>query len=78
MCRLNRASPEGRLPAAPLTSVFLVWGLYLVVGAAVFATYARLPADRLYHVSGSGIAGGAGRALVFLGFPVSLGAIAIG
>ena len=37
----------------------------------------RLPATQLYHVTGSGIEGGASRALVFLNFPVALMAIAV-
>lgn len=40
-------------------------------------TYARLPARELYHVSGSGLEGGLGRALVFSNFPVALVAIAV-
>ena len=44
---------------------------------ATFATYARLPADELWNVSGSGIPGGLSRVLVHLNFPVSLVAIAL-
>lgn len=40
-------------------------------------TYSRLAASELYHVSGSGLAGGLGRALVFSNFPVALVAIAV-
>ncbi|MFL6033979.1 MAG: hypothetical protein ACJ74I_02785 [Gaiellaceae bacterium] len=40
-------------------------------------TYARLPARELYHVSGSGLEGGLGRALVLSNFPVALVAIAV-
>jgi hypothetical protein len=42
----------------------------------VLVTYARLPAEQLYNVSGSGLESGAGRALVFLGYPTSLAVIA--
>ncbi len=54
----------------------VVWILLGIVAAAIAVTYARLPARELYHVSGSGLAGGASRALVFLNFPAAL--IAIG
>ncbi len=40
-------------------------------------TYSRLPARELYHVSGSGLVGGASRALVFLNFPAALVALAV-
>jgi hypothetical protein len=46
-------------------------------GAAIFWTYARLPARDFFHVSTSGPSGGAGRALVFLNYPTALVAIAI-
>src|SRR5881409_1032006 len=52
----------------------LLWTLYLVVAAEVFATYSRLSPHELYHVSGNGRAAGAGRALVFLNWPVALAA----
>ncbi|HZO96830.1 MAG TPA: hypothetical protein VFB42_05615 [Gaiellaceae bacterium] len=55
----------------------LAWLLPGLVGVAVLVTYARLPAADLYHVSGSGLRGGAGRALVYVDFPVALVAIAI-
>jgi hypothetical protein len=54
-----------------------VWALFAAVTAAVLVTYARLPAARLYHVSGSGIDGGLSRALVFLNFPTAVAAIAL-
>jgi Tol biopolymer transport system component len=60
-----------------LREVWALWGLYGLVAAAVFATYARLPVQELYHVSGNGRTAGAGRALVFLNFPTALAAIAI-
>lgn len=55
--------------------VLVAWGLYAVVALEVFVTYARLPAEQLYNVSGSGLDGGAGRALVYLGYPTSLAVI---
>jgi hypothetical protein len=58
--------------------VRLVWGLLAAVGLAIFVTYLRLPAAELYNVSEEGLASGAGRLLVFVNYPVSLVAIAIG
>jgi len=51
--------------------------LAALVAIEIFVTYSRLPARELYHVSGSGIAGGASRALVFLNFPTALVALAV-
>ena len=45
--------------------------------AEVFATYARLSPQELYHVSGTGPAAGAGRAVVLLNFPLALVALPI-
>jgi len=47
------------------------------VAVEILITYSRLPASELYHVSGSGLRGGASRALVFSNFPLALVAIAI-
>ncbi len=55
----------------------IVWALYAVVTVEIFVTYSRLPWNELYHVTGSGIEGGASRALLFLNFPVALAAIAV-
>jgi hypothetical protein len=54
-----------------------VWTLFLLVTTEILVTYSRLPAAELYHVSGTGLQGGASRALVFLDFPLALVAIAI-
>jgi hypothetical protein len=48
-----------------------------VVAVEVIVTYSRLPARELYHVSGTGLPGGAGRALVLSNFPTALVAIAV-
>lgn len=53
----------------------LIWGLFGIVTVEIVVTYSRIPPDELYHVSGSGVAGGLGRALVFLNFPVALAAL---
>ena len=68
MPRPNRSIPR---------ELLAVWLLFAVTASAVFVTYARLPAHELYNVTGSGLAGGASRALVFLNFPTALGAIAV-
>jgi hypothetical protein len=54
-----------------------VWILYAAAALAILVTYSRVPARELYHVSGSGIEGGASRALVFLNFSTALAAIAV-
>jgi hypothetical protein len=55
----------------------VVWALFAVVAAEIFVTYWRLPAHELYHVSGTGLSGGASRVLVFLDFPLALVAIPV-
>ena len=66
---------QGRRPG--LSEALVVWGLFVLVGTAVFVTYSRLPVAELYNVSGSGFVGGASRALVFAGYPFSLVAVAL-
>ncbi len=66
--------PVHRSGAPELT---LVWALLALVAVEILVTYSRLPWHQLYHVTGSGIEGGASRALVFLNFPVALAAIAV-
>ncbi|MGZ4358973.1 MAG: hypothetical protein ACXVY8_06270 [Gaiellaceae bacterium] len=61
--------PERRaLPAEALAVLALV----AVVTLALTATYARIPAAQLYHVSHGGLRGGLSRALVLLDFPFAL------
>ncbi len=60
-----------------LVEVLAVWALWLATAAAIFVTYARFPAEEFYHVSRSGLGGGASRALVFLNFPLAFAAIAL-
>jgi hypothetical protein len=67
-------------PRPGLAEVLLVWILLALVGAALFVTYARLPVGELYHVSRNGLAGGASRLVLFLGWPgglVAIGALAV-
>ena len=65
-------------PARPgLAEVVAVWGLFGLVALAVLVAAASLPTAELYNMSETGIAGGAGRALVYVGYPTALVAIAI-
>jgi hypothetical protein len=59
-----------------LAETFGVWLVYGLVGLATVVTYARIEPAELYHTSVDGLAGGLGRALVFLNYPVALAAIA--
>jgi hypothetical protein len=61
---------RGREPLA-------VWLLFGVVALEILVTYTRVPAEELYHVTGSGLVGGVSRVIVFLNFPAALVAIAI-
>jgi hypothetical protein len=83
--RPGRKAPAG-LQATPIESerprgvpreLLVVWAVFFVVSAEVFATYARLSADELYHVSESGVVAGAGRVLVVLNFPTALVALPV-
>ncbi|HEY6016889.1 MAG TPA: hypothetical protein VIU16_08900, partial [Gaiellaceae bacterium] len=55
----------------------LVWLPLGLVGAAIAATYARVPVERLYHVEVGGVAGGLGRAVVFLNWPCAFVALGV-
>lgn len=66
-------APARRFPL----EVAVVWTLFAVVTVEILITYSRLPPQELYHVSGSGLSGGASRALVFLNFPLAIVAIPI-
>jgi hypothetical protein len=54
-----------------------VWAMWVLATAAVLVTYARLDPSELYHTSEEGLAGGLGRALVIVNFPVALVAVAV-
>lgn len=60
-----------------LHEVVAVWILFAVVAVAVLVTYARVPLRELYNVDEGGLAGGAGRALVFSNYPAALMAIGV-
>jgi hypothetical protein len=72
----GRDGAAERARALPL-EVGVVWALFAVVAVEIFVTYSRLPARELYHVSGTGLSGGASRLLMFLNFPLALVAIPI-
>jgi hypothetical protein len=57
--------------------VYVVWLLFALAAVAVFETYWRFPPSQLWKVSQSGLAGGAGRAFVFLSYSAALAAIAV-
>ena len=57
--------------------VVAVGALFAIVAAEIFVTYWRLPAGELYHVSRTGLEGGASRVLVYLNFPTALVAVAV-
>ena len=65
--------PRSGLPA----EIAVVWLLFAAVAVEILVTYSRLPSSKLYHVTGSGLEGGASRALVFANFPLALVAIAV-
>jgi hypothetical protein len=58
-----------------LVEALIVWALFGLTTLAVLVTYWRVPGADLYHTSGSGFDAGVSRALVYLGYPVSLAAI---
>jgi hypothetical protein len=64
---------EARFP----WEIAAVCALFGIVALEMVVTYARLPATELYHVSGTGLSGGASRVLVFFNWPLALVAIPI-
>lgn len=68
-------TPARRRPG--LGEALAVWTFFGAVALAILVTYSWLPAGDRYHVDTGGLAGGAGRALVFLAFPTSLVAVPI-
>jgi hypothetical protein len=51
--------------------------MWSTAAAAVLVTYARLDPSELYHTSVDGLAGGLGRSLVLVNFPIALAAVAL-
>ena len=74
MIERTHSHPGGTAVPADVVTVF---ALVALVAIEIFVTYSRLPAASLYHVSREGVAGGAGRILVFLNWPTALIAIAV-
>lgn len=64
-------------PGPGLAEGLVVLGLYGLWTIFVLITYSRVPAYKMYHVSQSGLHGGLSRALVFLGYPTALAAVAV-
>jgi hypothetical protein len=73
--RARAGHRAGRFPL-PL-EIAAVWVLFAVVAIEIFVTYSRLPPEDLYHVSGSGLTGGASRVLVFVNWPLALVSIPV-
>jgi hypothetical protein len=73
--RVRAGYRAGRSPFPLETAA--VWALFAVVATEIFVTYSRLPPTDLYHVSGSGLAGGASRVLVFANWPLALVSIPV-
>jgi hypothetical protein len=71
------AATGASLQRPGLREVYVVWLLFALTAVPVFATYWRIPPSELWKVSQSGLAGGAGRAFVFLSYSAALAAIAI-
>jgi len=60
-----------------LAEAYVVWALFAAGAFLDVITYSRIRPEDLYHTSRGGLAGGLGRALVFLNYPTALIAIAI-
>jgi hypothetical protein len=60
-----------------LREIYVVWLLFALTTVAVFVTYWRIPPRELWRVTNTDLAGGAGRAFVFLSYSAALAAIAI-
>lgn len=60
-----------------MPAVAVLSAMFAVVAAEIVATYSRIPPDKLYSVSGTGLGAGFGRALVFLNFPVALAVLPV-
>jgi hypothetical protein len=53
-----------------------VWAMWAAVSLAVLVTYSWVDKDELYNVSREGLAGGLGRSVVLLNFPIAFVAVA--
>lgn len=66
---MTRAGGQGEALAT-----WLAWGATTL---ATVVTYARVAPEELYHVSGTGVTAGLGRAVVHLNWPIALAAVAL-
>jgi hypothetical protein len=64
-------------PIALPLEIVAIWAFVAFESLAILVTYWRVPPHELYHVSGTGLEGGASRVLVYLNWPVALVAIPI-
>jgi len=71
----SRSKGAGTGPG--LAEVLWVWLVLAVFALVVFTTYSRSFPEPLYNTSHHGVANGASRVLVFLGFPGAFGVIAV-
>ena len=71
---MSAADGNARGSMREVVGVWLMWAL---VAAAVWVTYARLPAIDFYNVTGTGFGAGAARVLVLLGWPIAVAAVAL-
>src|SRR2546423_12101518 len=69
--RRDRLTKDHRR-ALEIPAVVALWAMFGLVAVEIVVTYSRVPPERLYAVSGSGIRAGFGPPLVFLNFPVAL------
>jgi hypothetical protein len=60
-----------------IPAVAVLWAMFAAVAVEIVVTYSRIPPEKLYSVSGTGVGAGFGRALVFLNFPVALAALPV-
>ncbi len=70
-------SEPGAERGAGLGEALAVWAACALLAVAVLVTYTRVPAAERYNTSVEGLAGGLGRALVVVNFPVALLAVGI-
>jgi hypothetical protein len=73
----GRRAPHATSDGPGLKEALVAWAVWGLAATSIWITYARLPASELYNVSGTGLAAGASRTLVFLDWPVALAAVAL-